>query len=249
MKKLMTSGAVALLAGTLLGADASPKEQVVAAAQKLGNEPNYSWKMNTVVPEGAPFKPGPTEGKTEKGGSTCFTLSFGDNTTTIYLQGTNSAISNPDGGWQTAQELEGDEGPGRFTAMIVHAFKNPAAQAQELAGTAGDLSAAEDVVSGEMTEAGAKSQFRFGNVTNPKGSVKFWIKDGELTKFEFKLTGKANFNGDDIDVDRDTTIEIKDVGATKIDVPAEARKKLEAAPAPPAAEAPTNAPAAKTENP
>ena len=35
-----------------------------------------------------------------------------------------------------------------------------------------------DVYSGDLTEAGAKAQFRFGTVTNPKGSVKFWIKDG-----------------------------------------------------------------------
>jgi hypothetical protein len=35
-----------------------------------------------------------------------------------------------------------------------------------------------------------------------------------------------NFNGNDIDVDRDTTVEIKDVGATKVEVPEGAKKKL-----------------------
>jgi hypothetical protein len=242
MKKIISSVALALLAGPLIAADSTPKDDVVAAAKKLGAQPNYSWKQTVVVPESAPFKPGPTEGKLEKGGVTFFSSSFGDNTTTIYLKDGQSAISNPDGGWQTAKELESDEGPGRFMAFLVRAFRAPATQAEELAGTVTELKADGDAISGDMTEAGAKSQFRFGNVTNPKGSVKFWIKDGQLAKYEFKLTGKAEFNGNDIDVDRDTTVEITDVGTTKIDVPADAKKKLEPARA---AAASTNAPAAK----
>lgn len=243
MKKIVTSLLLALLAGPLFAADPAPKDQVVAAAKKLGEQANYSWKEVVVVPDSSPFKPGPTEGRLEKGGVTYFTLSFGDNTTKIYLQGDKSAISNPDGGWQSAAEMESDEGPGRFMAMIVRFFKAPAAQAEELAGTVKELTQDGDTLSGDMTVDGAKAQFRFGTVTDPKGSVKFWIKDGQLAKYEFKLAGKANFNGNDVDVDRDTTIEITDVGATKIEVPAAAKAKLE--PAPAAAAAATNAPAAK----
>ena len=102
------------------------------------------------------------------------------------------------------------------------------------------------MISGDMTTEGAKSQFKFGNVTDPKGSVKFWIKDGQISKCEFKLVGKADFNGNEIDVDRDTTIEITDIGTTKIEVPADAKKKLEAAPAA-AAPTETNAPASTPE--
>src|SRR5579862_5966385 len=104
MKKLFASIGFALVTGQLLAADSSPKDDVVAAAKKLGATPNYSWKNTVVVPEDAQFKPGPTEGKAEKGGVTYFTLSFGDNTTKLYLQGDNSAVSNPDGGWQSAKE-------------------------------------------------------------------------------------------------------------------------------------------------
>jgi hypothetical protein len=56
--------------------------------------------------------------------------------------------------------------------------------------------------------------------------VKFWIKDGVLSKYEFKVTGKVSFNGNDRDVDRTTTVEIKDVGTTKVEVSDEAKKKL-----------------------
>ena len=56
--------------------------------------------------------------------------------------------------------------------------------------------------------------------------MKFWIKDGLLTKYEFKVQGKVTIGGNDRDVDRTSTVEIKDVGSTKVDVPDEAKKKL-----------------------
>ena len=56
--------------------------------------------------------------------------------------------------------------------------------------------------------------------------MKFWIKDGELSKYEFKVQGKVSFNGNERDVDRTTTVEIKDVGTTKVEVPEDAKKKL-----------------------
>ena len=238
MKKLFVSIGFALVAGQLIAADSSPKDDVVAAAKKLGTTPNYSWKQNVVVPEDSPFKPGPAGGKTEKGGVTYFTLSFGDNTTKFFLKNGQSAISDPDGGWATAKELDSDEGgPGKFMATLARTFKVPAEEAEELAGTAKELKEDGGVISGDMTEAGAKSQFRFGTVTNPKGSVKFWVKDGQLVKYEFKLTGHAEFGGNEFDIDRDTTIEITDVGTTKIEVPADAKKKLEPAAAPAATSA------------
>ena len=62
-------------------------------------------------------------------------------------------------------------------------------------------------------------------ISGAKGSVKLWAKDGLLTKLEIKLQGKMSFNGNDTDVDRTTTVEIKDVGTTKVTVPEEASKK------------------------
>jgi hypothetical protein len=47
-----------------------------------------------------------------------------------------------------------------------------------------------------------------------------------LTKYEFKVSGKMDFNGNEIDLDRTTTTEIKDVGTTKVEVPEGAKKKL-----------------------
>jgi len=84
------------------------------------------------------------------------------------------------------------------------------------------------VVSDDLTDDGAKQILTRGRGegSDAKGSVKFWIKDGQLSKYEFKIQGKLSVNGNDVDVDRTTTTEIKDVGSTKVEVPDEAKKKL-----------------------
>jgi hypothetical protein len=231
MKTIALFSSLCIFTSSLLAADTTPKDEVLAAAKKLGEKPNYSWKTTVVVPESAQFKPGPSDGKTIKGGVTFVTFSFGDNTTEIYLKG-DKAVANPDGNWQTLTELDGDEGPGRFLGFIIRNFKAPAANAEELANGAKELKKDGEAFTSDLTEEGAKKQFRWGNVTNPKGSVKFWLKDGQLAKLQFKLTGKVDFNGNEIDVDRDTTVEVKDVGTTKIEVPEAAQKKLTPPPAP-----------------
>ena len=226
MKTHVLFSAMTLMVGSLVAADSSPKDDIIAAAKKLGGQANYSWKTTVVVPEGAPFKPGPTEGQTEKDGFTHLTLSFGDNTTQAVLKGDKAAVTNPEGEWQSLADLDNAEGPGRFLGRMIRNFKVPAAQAAELATATKELKQDGDLYSGELTEDGAKAQFRFGTVSNPKGSVKFWVKDGALTKFEFKVTGKVDFNGNEFDVDRTSAIEVKEVGTTKVIVPEEAKKKL-----------------------
>ena len=85
----------------------------------------------------------------------------------------------------------------------------------------------------ELTEAGAKEMLSFRGrqggdgpaVSGAKGTAKFWMKDGVVSKIEYHLQGSINFNGQDRDIDRTTTIEIKDVGTAKVEVPEEAKKK------------------------
>jgi hypothetical protein len=64
-------------------------------------------------------------------------------------------------------------------------------------------------------------------VSNAKGSAKFWLTDGILAKFQFHLQGTVSFNGNDRDIDRTTTVEIKDVNTTKIVVADDVKKKLQ----------------------
>lgn len=233
MKKNLLFSAALLLAGSLIAADSSPKEDVVSAAKKLGDKANYSWRTTVVVPEGAGFRPGPTEGKTEKDGFIVVSSTFGENTTQTVLKGDKGAVTGQDGGWQSLAELEKEEGFGRFRALFARNLKTPAVQAADLVAGTKDLKKDGDAYASDLTEEGAKAQLRFGprgggapEPGNAKGSVKFWLKDGLISKYEIKVTGTITFNGEDRNVDRATTVEVKDVGTTKVIVPEEAKKKL-----------------------
>ena len=230
---------MALLAGSLMAADSSPKDDVKKAAAALGSQTNYTWQATVEVPADSPFKPGPTDGKTEKGGYTTLSFSFGDNSTEAVTKGTNGAVKTDDG-WKTLAEALKDNGDGGFNptmfiARMVQNYRVPAVEAASLADDAKELKKDTNSISGDLTEAGAKELLSFrrrGNggdgptVTNAKGSVKFWLSNGKLAKYQFHVQGTVSFNGNDRDVDRTTTVEIKDVNSTKIEVPDEAKKKL-----------------------
>ena len=46
-----------------------------------------------------------------------------------------------------------------------------------------------------------------------------------LSKYEFKVKGMVKFGDNEFPNDRITTVKIKDVGTTKLEVPEEAKKK------------------------
>jgi hypothetical protein len=239
MKKNLLFGTMALLAGSLMAAESSPKDDVKNAAAALGNETNYTWRATVEVPADSQFKPGPTDGKTENGGYTTLSFSFGDNTTEAVTKGTNGAV-NTDDGWKSLADAMKDDGnggfnPTMFIARMVQNYKIPAVEAASLADAAKELKNDSNSISGDLTEDGAKEllSFRRGRngggptITNPKGSVKFWITDGKLVKYQYHVQGTVSFNGNDRDVDRTTTVEISGVNSTKISVPDDAKKILQ----------------------
>ena len=234
MKRQLLFGTMALLAGSLLAANAAPKDELTAAAKKLADKDNYAWKQTTENAGGGGFGGGTSEGKTEKDGYLWLSMTMRDNTIEAVKKGEKGAIKTQDG-WQSLSEAtSGDPGPATFIARRMQNFKAPAAQAEDLAGKTKELKQDGDVYSGELTEEGAKSQLMFGGraggngpeISGAKGSVKFWVKDGVLSKYEIKVKGTVSFNGNDRDIDRTTTVEIKDIGSTKIQVPEGAQKKL-----------------------
>ena len=115
-------------------------------------------------------------------------------------------------------------------------YQAPSAESAALAGNVKDLQAADGAFSGELKEDAAKELLLVGvrrregqeppKTTDAKGSVKFWIKDGALTKYEIKVQGKVTAGDRESDINRTTTVEIKDAGTTKLEVPAEAKAKM-----------------------
>lgn len=229
MKRTVLVGSLLTLAATLIAAESSPKDDVAEAAKKLSGADNYSWKATV---EFGNFT-GTTDGKTDKDGLTSLSMTFGDNTTDAFLKTGKGAVKAGDQGWQSLAEMEAntEQGPARFLLRRLQTFKTPSKELTEISEKVKELKKDGEVYSGDLTEEGAKDQLSFGRrggngPKNAKGSLKVWVKAGTVTKFVVTVSGTVNFNGEDRDVDRTTTTEIKDVGTTKIEVPEPAKKKL-----------------------
>ena len=66
-------------------------------------------------------------------------------------------------------------------------------------------------------------------VTDAKGDVKFWVKDGAVNKMAVHTTGTMAFGDfEPREVDQTATTEIKELGTTKVEVPADVKAKLDA---------------------
>jgi hypothetical protein len=240
MKKSAMLAAIMVAAGSVLAAD--PKDDVTSAAKKLADSENYSWhqSVDNAGGNGGGGRRGgfggPMDGKTQKDGLTIRTVTRGDNTMQIVSKGEKGAMTNQDGEWMSFEEMAQNFGGGGGGRNPFGNFKAPAAEVQDLASKVSSLKESDGAYVGDLTEAGAKELLvpafmrRGGGdgpeVSDAKGSVKIWVKDGALSKYQTKLQGKVSFNGNDRDIDRTTTVEIKDVGATKVTVPDEAKKKM-----------------------
>ena len=172
-------------------------------------------------------------------------------TNEIVIMGEKGAIKTSTN-WQSFAEASApppDDGngggfpgfnPNMMAVNNARGVKAPAVEAKELLGLVTTVTVADGVYSGDLTEAGAKARltpapfpggggFGGGNgpeISGAKGSVKFWVKDGALVRYEYNLKGSMDFGGNAVDINRTTGVDIKDVGATKIVVPDDAKKKM-----------------------
>jgi hypothetical protein len=236
MKLTIALSLLCLAGGAAFAADTSPTNQVSEAVTKLKSATNYSWTTTTVMVD-SQFTPGPIKGQADKDGFARITQEFGENTTEVALKGDKVALKTEDG-WQPISQVEG------FPAMMAGGLARNGAAAHEVEIILKDvkeLKAGDDgLLSGDLTSEGAIDLLTFGPrraagadggfppPKDAKGSVKFWLKDGALVKYETHLTGSVTFGENDTKMDITRTAEIKDVDTTKMDIPAEAKKQLEA---------------------
>ncbi|MEK7685844.1 MAG: hypothetical protein AAB466_10520 [Verrucomicrobiota bacterium] len=255
VKRYVLFGTMAALAGSLLATCSGPKNDITSAIKMLAEKDNYGWTATVEGTDGSGgrFRHGLTEGKTEKHGFTVLFTTARTNTFEVVLKGGQGVIKTPDG-WKTLAEASAGDGgqrnPYRSVTRIFQNFKVPAAQAEDLVAKAKRLKKSDDAYTGNLTEEAVKELLALGARPggevlnellalgarvvgraasargNAKGSVKFWIKDGLLVKYEVKVQGTINPNGKDVYFDRTRTVEVKDIGTTKVEVPDEAKNKL-----------------------
>jgi len=222
---------VGILVLSLGMAHADPKAEVLDALKKLAGSSGYSW-ISTPKTEGSETarRLGAIEGKTQSDGYTYLKGAAGETTVEIALKGEKMAV-NYNGDWLSTAEI----GENNSTIKRLRALKAPAEEAETLAGKAAELKKESDgLYSGDMKPDAAKELFallgrRASEAPEAKGSMKFWIKDGSLSKYEFVVGGKIKVGGEDkreVAISRTTTVEIKNVGSTTVSLPEDAKKKL-----------------------
>ncbi len=235
MKRIIVLSLVGMVANALCAADTSPKEKVTKAATSVGDKMNYSWASSTLEADGSPGRLGTIEGKAEKGGVTCLSFSVGGLPVEVCMKGEKGAAKALEG-WQTFDEIAQAGGTAAAVVRYLRSYKAPVAETATLAGKAKELKEVDGAITGELKEDAVKEMVLFGTrqregqeppkTTDLKGSVKFWLKNGALNKFEIKVAGKETTGERETDINRTTTVEIKDVGTTKMDVPDGAKAKL-----------------------
>jgi hypothetical protein len=235
MKNIATVMLATAFAAT---AHAAPADELKAAATKLADATSYSW-TTTMEIANSQFNIGPAEGETEKGGYTVVTRTFNDNTVQSVRKGDQLVMQSPQSGeWMTAEEMRQQSGGRGFAGR--GGPVNPAEEVAALSDATKGLTAAGGVISGDLTDEALARRLSFGRggdqgnpppaPKNAMGTVKFWVQDGALVKYEVHVKGTVTGrDGQEMDRDVTTTTVIKDLGTTKVAVPAEALKKLGAA--------------------
>lgn len=237
-----------LTAGLILGLSplalfAGPKEDAQAALKKLKDAPNYSWTAKSSTEGGARTMPSTLlTGKAEKGGFAHLSQSTDNDPIEVVLKGDKGVLKTSEG-WKAAADLPqpqgggGGQDPAVRATMIGRRLLQTKLPADDLAAhleKASDIQAADGAVSGKLSPDSAKELLSFGRgrrgAFEPKdasGTLKYWIKEGSVTKAEVQVSGKiAGRDGNEFDLKRSTVIEFKDVGATQVSIPDDAKKKL-----------------------
>jgi hypothetical protein len=236
VKKARLIGLIGLLACALSAAESSSRDKIVTAAKLLGDKPNYSW--SSFIREEGDGRSGQNpgfSGKVIKGGPMCLISMAGATREGVYMNGQKGAAKGT-AGWQTLDEIAK---PGGFAAAIVRylrSIKTPSAECGALGGELQNVKEEKGAISGDLKEASAKEYLEFyippyagqaaPKIADPKGTAKFWIKEGMPTRYEINVECKVIRGDKESEYQRTTTVEIKDVGTTKLEVPEEAKQKL-----------------------
>lgn len=233
---------------------ANPKEDLAAAIDKIFNAPTYAWTATTEMAN-APFPGAKSEGVAEKDGYTVVTRTMNGTTTQSVAKGNRLVTRNREGDWLTPDEMRarfgGARGPNsggspttrapdgqtsgvRVSAGFMTESMSPATRAKFLVPKLADLKLSDGALVATVAGDAAQTWFTPNGASTPKfgpkysaATVKFWLKENELTKYSLSYTAKITRpDGEETEVNTTMVIDFKNVGTAKIEVPAAAKQKL-----------------------
>jgi hypothetical protein len=223
-------------------APALSKVELKEAVRKLGLS-GYGWTSTSRSESDAQAgrtPPGPQEGKTVPEGFIWISSRTGETTNEAILCPPKGAIRTPEG-WKTLEmAAPADAAPGRrdpssFFARSLRTFKPPAASLEAMVEKLGDLRLdGSGSLEADLTEEAVKELLSRGGrpgqnppaIAEAKGWAKFWVKDGVLSRCEYMVSASMTYGERTVPISRTTTVEFRDIGSTKIEIPDEAKQKL-----------------------
>lgn len=208
------------------------KAELQAAVEALAKAGNYSWTQSMTFGN---REPRTSSGKLGSGGHVRLTMPGRDGDFEVILRG-ERAVMMRDGAWEKVEEPAAGEDRWRgFFARMIRNFEAPTT---ELGGLVEKLDAVEKGPDGSYTatlgEEAARGLMSFGRrgrgrdggggfepptVEGAGGSVTFTVSDGVLTRYVTELSGSMNFNGENRDVSRSTSVGFSEVGSTTFELP------------------------------
>jgi hypothetical protein len=223
---------------------AEPAEALKAAVEKLAKGGNYTWTTTYTFPD-APIHPGPLSGQIDAGGYVLLSQNVGRGEFQAVLKDGLGVLKLPVGWLGATEIIEGNPpgavGPALLMSRVLFNARRPDVEVAELLKM--DAVFTEDdkgVITEQLSEKSAVTLIRNGVTGRPnpqapplksaKGSVKYWVNGGLIEKYEIALQAKLlpSAHQGATDFKPTTTVEITNVGATKVQVPDAAREKLAA---------------------
>ena len=225
---------------------AAPTDQAIVAAMKIVDAPNYTWTCSVPsIGRALPVR----EGKTEKK-SGFSVVTFIDPQTPMLRQisrlndgvvlgvfrGEGNFVFQTSDGWKTGKELPppGPRRRGAGGSDYWISIQIPHEELEIIIGSYTEMHVVDGGVTGTLSEDGARQLL--GATKAPAvtaaGTFVFEIAGGVLTKYAVDISGTVLIGPPGEEKEsapqrRALLTEFKNVGHTVVDVPAEARQKLE----------------------
>lgn len=253
---MKTASRLSLLFALTSSLYAGPADDVTAAVKQLADAPNYSWTTTTEIANSQfPAMPsdgvaekfgfsvvtrsfnGNTSQTVRKGEEVVMQNRDGDWVTMEEMRAQFGGGNRGGGQGGQGGQGGGNRGGGRGFGggMFGGGGSLPAATAANFATKLKNLKVDGDAIVGTASGEEASALLampggRGGQGQGPRYSlveVKFWVKAGALVKYSVHSVGKFSTpDGEEREMDSTTTTEIKNVGTTKVEVPADAKKKF-----------------------